>query len=260
MNTGPILPARVEFGMKILFHVPAVHALGPGYRVMIEPGDEALYPLASEWITVPRRGDDDRHGWEDDQLAQFRREYPGAFALMVGYGWGGKESRFVPEPYLKRGISADVVLCPRWRRYGSSKNWPHWVWLRDQLEGPTVDTFCAGAPDSVVPELAADIYELRFLDASIEAIRSAKLVVATDTGLAHLAVLCGAPLLVITYQDRTAPGPQVDARGHVMLEKYGPIEFEEFYRKPNHTGSPIHFIDGWNDPAAVVRRVHELIA
>ena len=53
-----ILPLRAEFGLKILWFVPAVHAIeDPEKIVYIEPGEEALYPSADTLITVERQRD-----------------------------------------------------------------------------------------------------------------------------------------------------------------------------------------------------------
>lgn len=219
------------------YHVPWVHALPGPKRVEIERGCEALYPSATEWRIV-ERGDDDA-----------RRGMP---------GWsppeGAPEARFVPDPHVPQGARADVVICPRHRRYGASKNWPHWQRLAE-LPG----VFAAGAPDSSVDVDCPRAWDYaRFLDASIEAMRSARLVVATDAGLAHLAVLCGRPLLLITFRGLVAPGPVMAPDGRVMREAYWPVRFERYYEAANHTGAPIEMIDAWDDPDAVVQRVHTL--
>lgn len=226
---------RGEFGLKIRFHVPQTYALGRGHTIEIEEGEEALYPLAAEWRVVPRQHDDRR------QLSPVRS--------------GRAELRFVPEPHVPHEVEARVVLCPRKRKYGSEKNWPYWDMLQN-LPG----AFAAGAPDSsyrLKCECAWD-YE-RFLDASIAAMRQALLCVSTDAGLAHLAVLCGTPLLLITHRGLVAPGPQRDAKGKVTTPAYWPVRFEEYYVKANHTGSMIEMIDGWEHPDRVVERVLELV-
>ncbi len=233
-----VLPCRVEFGLKIRYHVPAVHALGPGNRVLIEPGDEALYPLADEWIHVERRHDDQRRGWADPLKSELAANSDRDFIEVKR---GDPESRFIPEPHVRQGIKPDLVICPRKRRYGSDKNWNGWE-LLSKMPG----VFAAGAPDSSVDvgcERAWD-YD-RFLDASIEAMLSARLVVATDAGLAHLAVLCGAPLLLITYGGLVAPGAVRDAEGRVLEPAYWPVRLEEYYHRANHTGSPIHVSRAW---------------
>lgn len=238
-----IAPFRGEFGLKLAYHVPAVYALGRGHTIGVEPGEEALYPLADEWRVVGRRHDDERHGNADSLRAE---------GVHVRGDLGGP--RFVPEPHVRQGVTADVVICPRKRRYGSAKNWPHWQRL---VELPGV--FAAGAPDSSDDVDCPRAWDYgRFLDASIEAMRSARLVIATDAGLAHLAVLCGAPLLLITHGGRVAPGPVVDADGRILEPEYWPVRMER-YRAGNHTGSTIVLIDGWEHPARVVEAARGIL-
>jgi hypothetical protein len=234
-----IVPAfRGELGLKIRYHVPWVYAKGPGHVVEIEEGEEALYPLAAEWRIVPRNQDDSRHG---------------------GPGRLQPQKRFVPEPYVRQGITADLVLCPRKRNYGSSKNWNVWPWLALQLEVDGFNVFAAGAPDSSYDVACPRAWDYpRFLDASIEAMRSARLVIATDAGLAHLAVLCGAPLLLITHRGLVAPGPVTDSKGRVFRPEYWPVRLQEYYRDANHTGSPIEAVDGWMHPERVLEKAKEM--
>jgi hypothetical protein len=233
-----LIPAfKGEFGLKLRYHVPRVYALGAGHVIEIEAGEEALYPLAKEWRVVPRGNDDRRYG-------------PGATHP------GKAEQRFVPEPYVRQGVAADVVICPRKRNYGAQKNWPHWFHL-SCLPG----VFAAGAPDSSFDVDCPRAWDYaRFLDASIEALRSARLCIATDAGLAHLAVLCGTPLLIITYRGLVAPGPIMSFTGRMIKPAYWPVKFDEYYAEANHTGSPIELIDGWEHPERVVERVLELTA
>ncbi len=238
-----ILPFRGEFGLKLRYHVPAVHALGNGHVVMIEKGEEALYPRAASWVSVDRRKDDERRGWSEPVDAYLREHYPETIEVSKGE----PEERFLPAPHMEQDLgSIDVVICPRMRNYASSKNWPHWPWLAESLEAEGLNVFAAGAPDSSVDiecERAWD--HERFLDASIGAMLRARLVVATDAGLAHLALLCGRPLLLITYDGLVAPGPVLDAAGHAMEPAYWPVRLEEYYHAANHLQVPIHVSNAW---------------
>lgn len=252
-----VLPHRVEFGIKIRFYVPAFHALKStdGTKVAyIEEGEEALYPSATEFRRVPRRNDDHRYGREDELKNQLKASYPPEAIVELTRGqW--PEERFVPEPFTKTGFRGDVVICPRKRDYGSSKNWPHWDLLSRQ---PNV--VAAGAPDSSYDGLDCPVawQYPRFLDATIEAIRSARLVVSTDAGLAHLAVLCGTPLLMITHRGLVAPGPVVDEHGTVLRQRYWPVRLQRYYLAANHLNSPIYTVDGWEDPKKVVDAIKEI--
>lgn len=228
------IPAyRGELGLALRYWYPHLAALGP-VAVEVEEGHEALVPFASDVRVVPRVHDDTR---------------------QKGPGVRFPQLRFVPEPYVRQRIKADVVIAPRKRQHGSSKNWPHWDALADL---PNV--FAVGAPDSSYDVQIPRAWDYaRFLDASIEAIRSARLVVATDAGLAHLAVLCGTPLLLITYRGLVAPGPVVSAEGRVIQKGYWPVKWAEYYEKANHMGAHLEMIDGWQYPERVKARALELM-
>lgn len=235
MRDEVVGPYVGELGLAIRYWYPHVAALGP-VIVAIEEQHEALVPFAREVRIVPRIPDDNR---------------------IYGPGERYPQKRFRPEPHIRQNIKADVVICPRFRNHGSAKNWPHWESLTE-LPG----VFAAGAPDSSYDLQVPRAWDYaRFLDASIEALRSARLCIATDAGLAHLAVLCGTPLLLITHQGLVAPGPVSDARGRVIQEAYWPVKMAEYYTDPqvNHTGAHIEDVDGWNHPERVLQRAKEII-
>ena len=238
-----VLPFRGEFGLKVRYHVPMMYALGTGHAVMIERGEECLYPSARAWISVDRRKDDERRGWTEPQRPYLTERYPEAIELQRG----GPERRFLPAPHIEQHVGpVDVVICPRMRNYASSKNWPHWPWLAESLEAEGLSVFAAGAPDSSVDIECRRAWDHdRFLDASLDAMLGARLVVATDAGLAHLAILCGRPLLLITHGGLVAPGPVLDAAGHAMEPAYWPVRLEEYYHAANHLQAPIHVSDAW---------------
>ena len=258
-----ILPCRGEFGLKIRYHVPNVHAIQGPKTVYYEPGEEAFYPSATVLEEVPRVEDDLRRGTHPRGLAgeqvrlreAIHTNYP--MAEVIETRKGMKEARFIPEPHVPQNIQADYVICPRGRKYGAAKNWPHWESLLD-LPG---SVFAAGAPDSSMDIQAPRSWDYaRFLDASIEAMRSARLVIATDAGLAHLAILCGSPLLLITYKGLVAPGPVMDPDGRIMEASYWPVRFEEYYQKARHTDAPIWTTEKWDDPKEVLRLAIQLTA
>lgn len=240
MLTVPVF--RGEFGVKVRSHVPIVHAT-PGPKIVeIEEGEEALYPSAERWIVVPRGSDNDRRG---------------AAPLE------GEEARFVPAPHVEpEGLpAADVVICPRLRTFVEARNWSHWPALTTELQRRVVSVIAAGAPDSSAAVPCRATWEWpRFLDATIRAILDAKLVVATDSGLAHLAVLCGRPLLIITHAGRCGDGPIIDGRGRKHADKHWYCNPEHYFEEANHKGVPIRLIDAWHDHAKVADWVSGFLA
>jgi len=262
-----ILPFRGEFGMKVWWHVPAVHAIEGPKVVYVERGEQALYPSARGHVEVQRKEDNERrnhyHRDQDfvDQVEEQARERfgPDAEYLRPDQKWPRK--RFVPEPVTHADVRCDVVVCPRRRNYGAEKNWPEWYELTERLVAEGVRVFAGGVADSSyqVPCKRAWEYD-RPLDATIEAMHQAKVVVATCAGLAHLAVLCGRPLLLITYgKGLVAPGPVIDEKGRHMEDRYWPVKMER-YEQGNHTGSEITLLEGaWYDPVKVLRETLERV-
>jgi hypothetical protein len=157
--------------------------------------------------------------------------------------------RFVPQPKIRHGIRCDVVVCPRKREYGKGKNWDGWPELTRRLCAEGLSVFAGGAADSSYDVPCVKAWDFgRGLDATIEAMHAARLVVATDAGLAHLAVLCGRPLLMITHANGlVAPGEFIDERGKATKPEYWPVHLHR-YIEGNHTGSPFHMLHhAWFD-------------
>ena len=253
-----VLPFRGEFGHIVQWHAPVVHAIEGDKVVYIEEGNEALYPSATQWVEVVRLHDDRRRDQyrKDPDMRVWDRtapaRFPGAEILKPDASW--PQRRFIPQPHRKQGITADVVIAPRFRKYGSGKNWSYWSELARMLEAEGLDVFAGGAPDSSADVPCPKAWDYpRFLDATIEAMHSARLVIATEAGLGPLAVLCGRPLLIITHADGlVAPGPVVSETGRVMEPRYWPIRMER-HHEANHTGSPIDVVKhAWDDPARVL--------
>ena len=255
-----ILPYRSEFGFNCMVHAPQANAVRGPKVICLEPGMEALYPGAVRYWQVYHRHDVERRVFLEEQLlaeteAILRKEYPDAEFIRPDH----KATRryFVPRPTVRKGIECDVVVCPRARDYGSSKNLQAWPAIIDALKNQHgLRVFAGGAPDSSDTSIECDAAwkYTRHLDATIEAMASAKLVVATDNGLAHLAMMVGTPLLLISYKDGiVAPGADD------MGKPYWPIKIERFY-EANHCRVNIEILkDSWDKPAMVALRAAELI-
>lgn len=233
-----------EFGLKIRYHVPGVAFIcglhGGNVHIEHEVGEEALFPFATTRALVARPHDDTRRA----RPPRYRHEH-----------------RFLPEPHVKQGTpESDVVVCPRQRNYGSAKNLKLWSETTYELGAAGISTVAAGAEDSSAKCWVDSAWHYeRELDASIEMMRNTKLVIATDAGLAHLAVLCGVDLLLISHRGLVAPGPVVDASGKVMKKAYWPIKFNEYYRAANWRNARIRIIDAWDNPEAVAKTADRML-
>lgn len=271
-----VLPFRGEFGIKLLRHVCRVAALRHPRKVVVcEEGEEALYPSAKEHLICTRNADERRRDLPERDGSYVRTLTAEIVAprllpadTIVWLGADGPRSYFHPTPFVavRAEVVPDVVICPRRRTYGSSKNWPHWQTLVEELKRGGVErVVAAGAADSSVRELDSVIpcswSHPRPLDCTIHWLRQAKLVVATDAGLAHLAVWCGRPLLLVSHLDgRVAPGPVSDEHGTVFSAQYLKIDLAA-YQSENHSNSRIELLPhSWQNPKAVAARILELLA
>jgi len=252
MSATVFLPYRAEFGFIVMAHSPQVYAVDGPKVVFIEYGLEALYP-GCRYIYVERREDRLRRaGVENKFTRKIRREWEKV--LVKEYGrvdWVLPDYRaprkyFVPEPFEEVvGLPSeiDLVICPRRRAYGADKNWAHWSDLVKRLKDAGFRVFAAGHPATSFCELdcptawGPEIPTDRYLDVTIEAMKRAKAVIATDNGLAHLAVVCGKPLILISHgEGLVADG--VDDVG----KPYWPIKLKEYYFRENHLNVPIHVV------------------
>lgn len=264
-------PCRGEFGLKIRYHVPQVHALAshPDAEVVVfhEPGEEALFPAASERHVVEPIPDDDRRGmWPRTDREVASRIASSSVQKLPGeplprFYWTGKgkpEKRFVPEPVDPPAIEeAPLVICPRWRRYGAGKNWNGWKLLAQELGPIAVAAGTSEASEAIVGcrDVTWRFDRERVLDATIQAMRNAELVIATDAGLAHLAMLVGVDLVLVTYRGLVAPGPVRGTKGEILEPSYWPVRVEEYYERANHQGAKIHVSDSWEHPERLVEFV-----
>lgn len=259
-------PFRAELGILIRFHACAVRALPRPVTVAIEPGLEALYPDCDHVIVEPRPDVDRRWTYRHDAaFLDVWRQHFAEYEIVEP----DKENRltiraFLPEPHEPQRGDSDpgIVVCPRLRNYGSEKNWPTWPLLARGLRKEGFRVFAAGLRETSYrvdsDENAWDY--ARPLDATIEAMRSAQLVVSTASGLSLLAVLCGVPLLLVASSGgKVAPGPSRDLDGRVHHDRYWQVPIGDYYRPLNHTHSAIEMdADGWETPRRVLDRAMEM--
>lgn len=254
-------PFRGELGITIRFHACAVRALPRPVLVVHEPGLEALYPDCDRKLVKPLPDVQRRwtYGHDREFVDVWRERLQGHRVVMPD-----KENRleilpFLPEPAVLQRPDEDpgIVVCPRRRRYGPGKNWDDWPDLVKRLRSEGHRVFAAGLEETsyrtVAHERSWDYR--RPLDATIEAMRRARVVVATASGPSLLAVLCGAPLLLVGSQGgRVAPGPSEDLDGNVHHIEYWPIPVRDYYEPLDHLGSGIELVpDGWEEPDTVLR-------
>jgi len=254
------LPYRSEFGFLCMFHAPWVNAFPSPKTVIIEEGTEALYP-GCEYLYLDRRKDADRRARPEKDVEKEWRERIGDGVEFLPMPYPATKATprryFVPSPYrmVRDASRFDVCVCPRKREYGSNKNWPYWQHLTDALLGMRMKVFAAGHPESsylLTGCRTAWDRSVRYLDETIQGMLNSNLVVATDAGLAHLALMCGKPLVLITHKEgMVAPG--TDDIG----KDYWPIYIDR-YHEENHLNAPIHQVYyGWEGTGRVVEKIEE---
>lgn len=254
-----IAPYRGEFGFRCMYHAPWVNAMPGTKTVIMEKGFEALYPNCDFIYMRDYREDADRRArpeteleqlWEERLRGTFKKYMKTPFPLDQAM----PRKYFIPKPYgdVSQAKLYDVTVCPRKRGYGADKNWPYWIELAEKLQRHNMRIFSAGHPESsyMIDSDAAWNRGGGYLDETIHAMLHSRIVVATDAGLAHLALMCGRPLLMITHKDGlVAPG--TDDVGN----DYWPVRMDR-YNEENHTNAPIIQIhDGWDGADVVLDNV-----
>lgn len=254
--TKIFLPFRGEFGHLLMWHAPFVNSHEGDKVVCCEWGQEALFESSSYYFVGSRPEDrekTERTHENDTPLfnrirGSLRRRFPNAeFVDPLGPNQPGPKKYIRYQPKKRFGINCDIVVCPRRRVVAAGRNWSGWPEVVARLVDLGYSVFAAGSAEASfdVPCLRAWEFR-RSLDATIESILNSKLVVCTDSGLAHLSVQCGKPILMITYRGQPGPGSDWVVRWHR-------------YKEENHLNSAIHEVRGWEDIESVIKNTVELI-
>jgi hypothetical protein len=268
MNTATILtlPHRGEFGQLLMTYVRWVHGIQAERKIVCcRQGDEPLFPTATEffyeWEMPPDIHRNTRYlmGAENTAYLEWLANklvtrYPGA---SIRYPLDGKkpqrfpwcpEYNFVPKPACAApGVSPEILVAPRFRQHGAHRNYQHWHEVIDGLETAGYTVGLLGVQETSVdrPGLAPERKAWNYPDdlgVTLHWMQKAKLVLCTDSGIAHLAVLAGAPLQVIYGKEGVEAGKEEwrwafdHMRAH-SIAKCQPI------------------LGGWDDPMIVVAHV-----
>lgn len=263
MSNVVILPWRSEFGTMIMHYVRWANtmcALNEDSVVCTRKGLEALFPNAKkfyyDWQDVPDvqkntklLKSEDNAKYLESLAAELAGKYPDYKLLTpekkspINKAWD-----FTPKPRVTRGFSTDVVLAPRYRKYGEHRNFEHWHKVAVGLAAAGLHTMAIGAEETSVPNLPIDDASWRYdsLDACLEMMQNCKLVLCTESGMAHLAALAGAPLAIIYDKEGREAG----------YEKW-PWNFGHIKSYSKNFCVPI--IGGWNNPSLVVEFVDKYL-
>ncbi|WP_419786427.1 glycosyltransferase family 9 protein [Pseudodesulfovibrio sp.] len=218
IQTTPLLAAAMDLGLKTYF-LPLADTPGVSLASLFRGAADGLtvigpedldhikadirlniearaYRTGGEYFHSPYREPGDRP--EPEAYAQFFKNVTGIRPDPIRTFVGGFDAAI---PASRRGR---VVLCPGSKAGWDSKRWPHFAALAARLDRPLI--LCREADLDAYDRLDF-LHALRGVDAEFvtdaslpEAaaiLRAARLVIANDCGLAHLAAATGAATLVL---------------------------------------------------------------
>ena len=259
------LPWRLEFGTMLMHWVRHVHIQlrdrPAGVRAVVccRPGDEPLFPGADEyfydWEDLPdvRKKwasvrDGDHKEYMQQLVAGLTKRYPGSRIINPPRKFPSDQTsgNFKPQPRSHIEMPGDkwpqVLIAPRYRNHGVHRNYAHWPEVFNLLNEHYSVGLLGALSSSVDIPTCHEYWKAWFYDdnlsATLQMMSKARLVVTTDSAIAHLAVLAGARLAVI-YDE-----PGVEAG-----KPEWPWAFGHMKDHAVNYCSPI--IGGWKNPRVV---------
>jgi hypothetical protein len=196
-------------------HVKRIHAYNASKKIaFIKPGHECLFPSVDEFV----------YDWQDIHDDQKAGVVTNANRLLmvdqivIKYGsdikivsheetsWDEKESlaahTFIPCNKHDHNLKVDVVISPRKRNMDPQRNLDCWQKIVDQFieRGMTVGVVgnkIATAQLNGITHYSSDYIDV---DTDVELIRSAKICVAQDSGMAFVMMMCRKPLYMLDHE------------------------------------------------------------
>jgi len=251
------MPWYGEFGVMLMYWVRYVHHFSaPDKVVCCRRGEEAYYPSARYyWSDFEEPVPDERKRGAmhrikhcesnkklrtriQDAIGEVEWQYPRRIKDL-----GQFELLGVPmEPSPRRGLSVDVTIGPRNRRYKPQRNWNHWSRLVDSLQDRGLRVGLVGRQETTfdLPQAAVRAWEVGDdAAANIELLQNSRLYIGTDTGTSHLAALLGVQSVLFRFPD--------------------PWSYLEAMKRSNPNRCEI-VAGGWKDPDAVWNTVRACLS
>jgi hypothetical protein len=239
------LPFVGEFGHLIMSHTRLVHFHKAKTKIVCcRPGEEVLFPSATAYVTnwtdpIPdekRAGTirSNRHKWPE-LTALFPNHYPVRAGNLTPSQemYPLHEGQPIPFRPRRRGLSADVVIGTRSRKFDPQKNWPHWQAVADAIQA-TGRSFAVIGHADTSQHLSGEVchsgdYDT---DAAIELLQSCRLYIGQDSGTSHLATASLPPAV-----------PMI-----VLRHGWG----RDFTVRMMKEHAALTVVDAWNDPAKLI--------
>lgn len=265
------LPWRLEFGTMLMHWVRYVHGeckgIPPGVTKVVccRRGHEPLFPDATEffydWEDLPdvekkwKTARSDEHQQYISTLREeIGRRHPGSRIIEPLRHYKSQQKDSFQPTYREgtpRPKAPDILLAPRYREHGAHRNYQHWQSVSDGIKdlGCSVGLLGAKATSQKLKRVPKSLEVWNYehdLDVTLWWMEQAKLVVTTDSAMAHLAVLARAPLKVI-----------YDKKGKEAGHPTWPWAFDHMDTHALAHCEPILF--GWKDPAIVVTAIKQYL-
>jgi hypothetical protein len=209
------LPFLGEFGHRWMYHVRRVHFSTATRKVVcIQPGEEAMYPTATEFFYEWQHPLDDNAREGTDRIyrdwTQLRFKFPDLFSVQGGGLCFDLERRciaptermtFTPKA---RGLMADVCIGTRARGLNPRQNWTHCQLIANACKARGL-TFATIAHPAVGYHLDGEVCmsgDYADIDAPIELIQNCRFYFGQDSGVAHMVSTIGKPMAVLTVPHR----------------------------------------------------------
>ena len=214
------LPWQGEFGIYISTFVRAVHTwLAEDKIVACPAGECCLFPTASSFYhdfeeLVPDRKRVGRKEtpWVKDKLERLQericqehpqyRDYEFVMPFMKYDCFRSPQqiikACFAPK-IVSRGLEVDVVLTPRKRSFHTERNLAFWQEILNGLKDRGLSIGAVGRKDTSFHLTGIDInsWDYDGIDACIEMMQNAKIILAQNCGLAHLAIFLRTPMIMM---------------------------------------------------------------
>lgn len=211
VEVGLFPPYFGEVGWWIMRHVRFVHQHPAKMKIVAcQRGQEPLFPTAHDFYydwenTIP----DHLRGDDNDALAISVKApiiarmqaiwQPATVCPTLDFGRTLLPVKFQlgEIPAVLPGV--DVAICPRYREHVPQRNWPHWVWLADQLVVRGLKVGVVGSQESSQETMAnvrAWEHPLGATAGTLDLLRHCKVYLGTDTGPSHLAALMDVSMIL----------------------------------------------------------------